>query len=273
MPSPDVPRYTAYRSTLAQSVPVTPTHPESEGSSERGVQKMPSTAEDESKSSGDAKEDRDPGKMAEVQLSPPPVQRAGETMSSAKGGSSGAIKDDDDDDERTHGDSDAESKDDPNGSGTKLSFFLEKAEKEKPAIPPSEMDMHTSWSEFDPADMPGPSTKSAKQQANATKPSVIQQALASEDPSATKLKSSLREDIQKERLRAHEEKVQEIADEEEANRMADIETGMLHGGGNTSENPSLLSVHQQRWRKQCFVCSLLAGIVLLVFAFITAFDD
>jgi rRNA maturation protein Nop10 len=100
----------------------------------------------------------------------------------------------------------------------KLSNFLSKNEKWKPPIPAHEMDMHTSWSDFDTADLHGEDRKGRKppdllaksisaqeQQLSAQEQKLqIQQAIAASSTYKNR-KEGIREEIKKARLRGLQE--------------------------------------------------------------------
>lgn len=100
----------------------------------------------------------------------------------------------------------------------KLSNFLSKNEKGKPPIPAHEMDMHTSWSDFDTADLHGEDRKGRKppnlltksisaqeQQLAAQEQKLkIQQAIAASSTYKNR-KEGIREEIKKARLRGQQE--------------------------------------------------------------------
>lgn len=174
----------------------------------------------------------------------------------------GPAKTHDDDDDEEQGEENEEEDDNFNDDhlATRLSTFLAKAEKGKPPIPPHEMDMHTSWSDFDPVDLPDSASRGTpsvtelqrkaveKEKVNAQQSSLIQKALAATDglASSEQRHAVVQKDIQKERLKAYDEQAQKIVAEQRAEGAAaaaaatesggdwleeDIENGLIRQGG------------------------------------------
>ena len=169
-----------------------------------------------------------------------------------------------------------------NDLGTKLSAFLARAEKGKPPIPPEELDMHTSWSDFDTKELnenasrvssASHSQRNLKGAVDSMHQKTIQKALAeqamiarqtmakkSEEEAKKGMQEDIRQNIQSERLRLHQEQVKQIAEKEESYREKDLESGEL------SEGPE--AACPVTWRTVFLAFSIMVGLVLIILAFV-----
>uniref|UniRef100_A0A7S3L017 Uncharacterized protein n=1 Tax=Amphora coffeiformis TaxID=265554 RepID=A0A7S3L017_9STRA len=292
------PRYLAYRSALASGTGLTKDLPPEPDRS--------SNPSDSSSSSGSLSQ---PGKGDREVSSSPAEQHDNEDdsihMGSEKNDESSAVDDKENDESlvigegvglQVDGTNDERRKGATKESSARLGPYLEKAEAEKTPIRAHEADMHTSWSDFDPADMPDTasrvstaSRRGQKKDIVAAQQRVINQALASAGlVSKTEKQEVLRHDIQAERLRMHEKNVKEIQEDEKAENEKDIETGNvsdekakgmhsdekaeLQAGietGEVSETCSMQPLERKTWQKLFLAFTTIGGILMIVFAFIT----
>ena len=192
--------------------------------------------------------------------------------------------------------------------GTRLSTFLAKAEKGKqqqqqqqqqksPALSPAELDLHTSWSDFDPDDIPDTASRvSTASRRGGTKRSalvarqeqLVQQAITTAQrdmgmvttrppsqrnlpqPEESSSSSSEQEEILQQgsasKAVSEEQPVQAATLMEKDEEEKDLESGLVG-----AESRTLDGSNKKRWRTMCLIASLILAVVLLILAFVLGY--
>lgn len=278
--NPQSPRYIAYRSSLAKSV-TTPTKPAAnvENSSlNAAMATVPQRsnekdAEEEKKldandDSFSLREDIDNNVMK-------PMDDSNSDMANEEGVP----------DEKQNKAAVGQDEEDKN-LATRLSTFLSKAEKGKPPPPVDETDdMHTSWSDFDAADLPDTASRASV----GTRKSRIEGLTVTEEQerliehvlaSTAKMRSSQksqeapRGEIQNERAKSHdEEQAQEIVEQRKDDDAAvpDIENGLATSGKTQGQEQMVEPTRRRMSKKQrtaFLVACIIVAMVLLILGYV-----